>query len=534
MVSETAEVLSRLSTEEINTSWSREMRRIGALNIGDVSILSFGVFGASIVSKEEYLSGPLSTNVVMFELEDGNWRSLQIPGFEDFLDGFCFTFSITSADLTGDGAIDYLITSSPHVLVSGHDCAEQHRSWSGESRGVVYTGHSGTWERANLETSGLDSPVDGSPMAGSAIDLGLNSDGLLLGKPACVRDSEGSYGGCPFYVYRWQSSMARFQAVEATKRQVRRLPKLYCESFKSNEDFPLVRCNEGLPITEIQKALSEYKFNLEIDGYFGDATRLAIQLLQVQNGFNPTGEVDQDLWRFLTAGRPLPGEDADGDGVISPSELSKPPRLDDEPWHSQLIEDAIVNNLVFFRDLAASRGVSRSYDLATGGGCPFQPWPAADERWWAESGTVGCILVESCLDDYVTCKRFDDIELGSATRMSVSIFSLDRPETVWPMLSQVLRDGIGNHSFQGISSEVVFARELKVSCTIARLYIGNFRGPPVGCALTFWEGSFVFAYLVVNVKTGISETSARSDLLAGHHFGKFTELAKWDPRSQIK
>jgi len=534
MVSETAEVLSRLSTEEINTSWSREMRRIGALNIGDVSILSFGVFGASIVSKEEYLSGPLSTNVVMFELEDGNWRSLQIPGFEDFLDGFCFTFSITSADLTGDGAIDYLITSSPHVLVSGHDCAEQHRSWSGESRGVVYTGHSGTWERANLETSGLDSPVDGSPMAGSAIDLGLNSDGLLLGKPACVRDSEGSYGGCPFYVYEWQSSMARFQAVEATKRQVRRLPKLYCESFKSNEDFPLVRCNEGLPITEIQKALSEYKFNLEIDGYFGDATRLAIQLLQVQNGFNPTGEVDQDLWRFLTAGRPLPGEDADGDGVISPSELSKPPRLDDEPWDSQLIEDAIVNNLVFFRDLAASRGVSEVYDLATGGGCPFQPRPAADERWWAESGTVGCILVESCLDDYVTCKRFDDFELGSATRMSVSIFSLDRPETVWPMLSQVLRDGIGNHSFQGISSEVVFARELKVSCTIARLYIGNFRGPPVGCALTFWEGSFVFAYLVVNVKTGISETSARSDLLAGHHFGKFTELAKWDPRSQIK
>jgi len=95
-----------------------------------------------------------------------------------------------------------------------------------------------------------------------------------------------------------------------------------CPTLHYNDNLPLGMCDEGFPVQLLQIRLNLVgDYGLEEDGQFGPASQAAVRAYQTAYGLPVTGVADYPTWRSLFLGAGLPGEDLDGDGVITPNEL---------------------------------------------------------------------------------------------------------------------------------------------------------------------------------------------------------------------
>ena len=95
-----------------------------------------------------------------------------------------------------------------------------------------------------------------------------------------------------------------------------------CPTLHYNETLPLGMCDEGFPVQLMQARLNELGgYGLEEDGQFGPASQAAVRAYQTEHGLTANGTADYPTWRSLFLGVGLPGEDLNGDGVITPEEI---------------------------------------------------------------------------------------------------------------------------------------------------------------------------------------------------------------------
>jgi len=122
-------------------------------------------------------------------------------------------------------------------------------------------------------------------------------------------------------IYEWLGGSAQLFGEEATPSQIGALPKPWCAAYSCNENLSLERCDEGRGVTYVQEALNGLGFELEADGYYGNSTRFAVKYYQRSNGIRASGTVDVERWRNLFSGVFLPGNDLNGDGLVTPNEF---------------------------------------------------------------------------------------------------------------------------------------------------------------------------------------------------------------------
>ena len=113
----------------------------------------------------------------------------------------------------------------------------------------------------------------------------------------------------------------QLSGTEATKSQENQLTGRNCADFSYAGVLPIRKCSEGLAVEYIQRFLNELGYELELDGYFGSGTEFAVKYFQRENSIRATGLVDLDTWKALLGGTVLPGNDLDGNGVITPEEF---------------------------------------------------------------------------------------------------------------------------------------------------------------------------------------------------------------------
>lgn len=96
-----------------------------------------------------------------------------------------------------------------------------------------------------------------------------------------------------------------------------------CEGYFSAIEFPIEKCDQGTAVRVMQERLKKAGFNTNVDGYFGPSMAKAVFDFQGRNKLQQTGMIDQATWVALEPNQSsLPGKDANGDGVVSPSELT--------------------------------------------------------------------------------------------------------------------------------------------------------------------------------------------------------------------
>lgn len=93
-----------------------------------------------------------------------------------------------------------------------------------------------------------------------------------------------------------------------------------CDSYRSNDQYPIRRCDEGYAVLIIQNALVDSGYVVDVDGYFGPGTELAVRGFQSETGLEVDGLVGPATWSALTGGS-LPGSDLNGNGIIDPIEV---------------------------------------------------------------------------------------------------------------------------------------------------------------------------------------------------------------------
>ena len=126
---------------------------------------------------------------------------------------------------------------------------------------------------------------------------------------------------CGMLVYTWVGGSQQLNGTEATDSQENQLVGLNCADFSYAGTLPIRKCSEGLAVEYVQRFLNDLGYELEADGYFGGATEFAVKYFQRQNSIRATGLVDLDTGKALLAGMVLPGNDLDGNGVITPEEF---------------------------------------------------------------------------------------------------------------------------------------------------------------------------------------------------------------------
>lgn len=95
-----------------------------------------------------------------------------------------------------------------------------------------------------------------------------------------------------------------------------------CDSYYANSDLPLGRCEKGRGVRSIQKRLIAGGAKIDLDGYFGTGTVIAVMDFQTAVGLPVTGYVDEKTWKALIPNQTeLPGADSDGNGLITPDEF---------------------------------------------------------------------------------------------------------------------------------------------------------------------------------------------------------------------
>ena len=95
-----------------------------------------------------------------------------------------------------------------------------------------------------------------------------------------------------------------------------------CASYRSNDRYPLRRCDKGLAVAALQRSLVASGAAIEVDGYFGPATDAAVRAFQRDAGLEVDGLVGPDTWAALAAVTAPAGTDADGNGIVDPWELA--------------------------------------------------------------------------------------------------------------------------------------------------------------------------------------------------------------------
>lgn len=96
-----------------------------------------------------------------------------------------------------------------------------------------------------------------------------------------------------------------------------------CTRWTENLRLPLEKCDSGRAVRVLQKRLVALGYDMEIDNYFGPGGVTAIMDFQRKNSIFATGLVDLATWRALfPSNEGLRGTDTDGDGVVTPDELS--------------------------------------------------------------------------------------------------------------------------------------------------------------------------------------------------------------------
>ena len=280
------------------TAWRSLNESENSYTAGELSVLPFGTFGL--------MAAP---QLRLFVFEAGTWREVSellastadIPNTD--LD---YDITIQSVDLTDEGAIDYVVNFSVapwHVL----DAPNQ-----GRDHGTVISGHGGAWASLNFTD-----PYGGGEKY-NAVEHLEYFNGALVG------DWYGSCGRpCGKLFYQWVGGAEELVGEEATPAQVRSLPKPWCTDFSYDETLPLERCSEGRGVSYVQSALNDLGYELEADGYFGNSTRFAVKYFQRANGIRASGGVDAVTWAKLFEGVGLPGNDLNGDGLVTPNELGE-------------------------------------------------------------------------------------------------------------------------------------------------------------------------------------------------------------------
>lgn len=96
-----------------------------------------------------------------------------------------------------------------------------------------------------------------------------------------------------------------------------------CTRWTENLRLPLEKCDSGRVVKILQRRLVALGYDMEIDNYLGPGVVSAIMDFQKKNSIFATGLVDLATWKALfPSNEGLKGTDSDGDGVITPDELS--------------------------------------------------------------------------------------------------------------------------------------------------------------------------------------------------------------------
>jgi hypothetical protein len=288
---------TQVQSSDPEASWLELVKTENAYSFGELSYLPNGTFGL--------MAAP---TLRLFQFQDSVWKDITadvVDVFDIPKTGLDYDVRIQSVLITNDDAIDYVVNYTPapwHVL----DAPNQGRDW-----GTVLSGQDGMWRSVAF--------VDpyGDMIEYTSVESIRYENGALFG------NYYGSCGRpCGLLIYSWIGGQGRLEGVEAMEEEAAALPKRWCTTFSYNESLPIKRCNEGFPVQVIQDALNGLGYELEADGYFGDGTRFAVQHFQRSKDIRASGQVDKDTWRALFEGSGLPGNDLNGDGLVTPDEFS--------------------------------------------------------------------------------------------------------------------------------------------------------------------------------------------------------------------
>lgn len=102
-----------------------------------------------------------------------------------------------------------------------------------------------------------------------------------------------------------------------------------CPDYTDNYDLPYKYCDSGTYVVDIQNALVDAGFNVDVDGYYGPGTRAAVKKYQSSRGLSPTGQVGPSTWNSLVKSAPVSSseeEESDDSYIVpEPSPVTSPP-----------------------------------------------------------------------------------------------------------------------------------------------------------------------------------------------------------------
>lgn len=95
-----------------------------------------------------------------------------------------------------------------------------------------------------------------------------------------------------------------------------------CDDYYDETFLPIGPCNKGRGVRSIQKRLVEDGARIDLDGYFGTGTTIAVMDFQTAHGLPMSGYVDEKTWKTLIPNQAeLPGSDTNHDGLVTPDEF---------------------------------------------------------------------------------------------------------------------------------------------------------------------------------------------------------------------
>lgn len=291
---------SQASSVDPAASWIELVNRENAYTSGEISRLPEGQFG---------LMAAPDLRLFKFEEETSQWREVTdevIDMFDIPPTDIEYDIRIQSVLITNDDAIDYVVNFSPAPW-DLFDAPNQGRDW-----GTVISGHGGQWKSVSFAD-----PYSEELNEYTSVEYIIHENGALFGSyyGSCGRP-------CGVLIYSWIPIRQRLEGVEALEEEVAELPKSSCVFFNYNVFLPLKRCDEGEGVRSVQQVLTRLDYQIEPDGYFGDATKFAVQHFQRSKSIRATGQVDAETWAALFQGIGLPGQDLNGDGLVTPNEFS--------------------------------------------------------------------------------------------------------------------------------------------------------------------------------------------------------------------